>query len=239
MIKIERDPTVFGAEPDIFTTDFATATQRVRLDPEHFHPKYSDLFKRLRRGGTVVRLGDYLSEDPKRGVQPEYDEHGDVLVLNSQHIHEDKIDIDTCARTTSTFVASVKGKGKVKRFDVLLNSTGYITIGRSQCVLDDLNAVVDSHVTILRPKAPLDPVYLGVFLNCGLGYLQTERAWTGSSGQIELARDSVAEYEILLPAPELQATIRKAIEDAHRMRREARKLIEKAQRELEELGWGK
>ena len=238
MITIFRDPTVTQKAPTIFTTDFRAITNRRRLDPEHFDPKYADLFRRLRKAGEVVRLGDYLAEPVKRGVQPEYVEHGGILVINSQHVQEDKIDIDTCAQTTELFVAGVHNKGRVKKLDVLLNSTGYSTIGRAQCVIDDLNAIVDSHVSILRPKAPLDPVYLSIFLNSGLGYLQTEQAWTGSSGQIELSRDSIADFQILLPPESIQREIRKAVEKAHELRREARRLIDEAHRSVENFGWG-
>ena len=60
------------------------------------------------------------------------------------------------------------------------------TIGRSQVLLDDESAVVDGHVSIIKPKPGLDPVYLSLYLNTLPGQLQTERNWTGSSGQIEL-----------------------------------------------------
>ncbi len=130
--------------------------------------------------------------------------------------------------STSELVASTRQKGKIKRLDVLLNSTGYITIGRCQCYLDDYEAVVDSHVTILRPEAGLDPVYLAAFLNSRLGYLQTERAWTGSSGQIELRKDSIEEFQILLADTKIQAAIRKDVEAAHAARLESRRLLQKA-----------
>jgi len=94
---------------------------------------------------------------------------------------------------------------------LLLNSTGYITIGRCQALLDDVLAVVDSHVSIIRPKPDLYPVYLGLFLNSRLGQMQTERGWTDSSGQIELRREVIQDYVIWKPDLALQLRIRQMV----------------------------
>ncbi len=115
--------------------------------------------------GRPVAEGDFLSESPTRGLQPLYDEAGDVLVINSQHVGTQSIDLESNEKTTAAYAARSKGKGSVRQYDVLLNSTGYITIGRWQAMLENVAALVDSHVTILRPKPELDSVYLAMFLN--------------------------------------------------------------------------
>jgi len=105
---------------------------------------------------------------------------------------------------------------------LLLNSTGYITIGRCQALLDDVLAVVDSHVSIIRPKPDLDPVYLGLFLNSRLG-------------QIELRREVIQDYEIWKPDLALQLRIREMVEKANVARLEAHRLLEDAKRRVEEM----
>jgi restriction endonuclease S subunit len=112
-------------------------------------------------------------------------------------------------------------EGMVKQGDVPLNSTGMITIGRSQCPLEEVSAVVDNHMAIIRPTAELDPVYLACFLNSLPGQMQTERRWTGSSGQIELRPDLVADYRIWKAPIEVQRKICGHIEQSHAVRREA------------------
>ena len=230
-----RDPTIVAGDSVCFEKSFGQTIIHGRLDADHFHPRYDRLFRKLNAAGKIVRLGDVLTEEPIRGVQPEYTPHGNVLVLNSQHIHADKIDIDTCERTTRKLSQRSGGKAIIRPLDVLLNSTGYVTIGRCQTVLDTIEAIVDSHITILRPKSLLDPVYLSVFLNSRLGYLQTERAWTGSSGQVELRLDAIKEFLILVPPAKLQRQIRDKLKAANDARREARRLIDGATGQLERL----
>ncbi len=176
IFEIFRDPTYVGGSSRTFEIEFSRLSLDQRFDADRFDPKYDEFFKRLQKAGSVARLGDKLREEPKRGVQPTYDANGETLVINSQQIHADKIDLDSCSRTTRDLVALKRNRGRIKKYDVLLNSTGYITIGRCQAWLEDAEAIVDSHVTILRPDDDIDPVYLAVFLNSRLGYLQTERA---------------------------------------------------------------
>lgn len=235
LFDIIRDPTYVGSHLRTFTTSFGRIQGAERLDSNHFDPKYDELFSRMEMAGegTVVRLGDWLAEKAKRGVQPSYDSNGEIFVINSQQVHADQVDLDSCSMTTDDLIRAKGNKGRIRKYDVLLNSTGYITIGRCQVFLDDVQAVVDSHVTILRPRKGLDPVYLAAFLNSRLGYLQTERAWTGSSGQIELRRDSIEEFKILLADEDVQRRVRECVESAHEARRHSRALNQEAIKAVE------
>ena len=127
----------------------------------------------------------------------------------------------------------------MRKYDVLLNSTGYITIGRAKTLLDEPFAVVDSHVTILRPKPPLDPVFLGLFLHSIPGFLQTERGWTGSSGQIELRKDVIENFTIWNAPRTLQDDIRDLVERSHAARDESRRLLKEAKRMVEDAVLGR
>jgi type I restriction enzyme M protein len=229
IFDVVRDPTYVGGETRIFATAFARLVEDQRFDADRYDPKYDAFFKRLRKAGRVERLGDFLKTKPKRGVQPTYDANGTVYVINSQQVHADKIDLESCSMTTEELVKAKQNKGLVHKYDVLLNSTGYITVGRCQPFLHDVRAVVDTHVTILQPVDDIDPVYLAVYLNCRLGYLQTERSWTGSSGQIELRREAIEDFYVLIPKKDIQLAIRGDVESAHAARREARRLLASAQ----------
>lgn len=108
-----------------------------------------------------------------------------------------------------------------------------ITIGRCQCILDDAVAVADNHVAIIRPTESIDPVYLACFLNSQPGMMQTERGYSGSSGQIELRPEVVGNFLIWVAPQEIQNVIRKSIEMAHRARKDSRLLLERAKRAVE------
>ncbi len=221
-------------EPASYQSTFSQAWSAGRLDAEHFQPKYAALLEHLESKGAF-RLGDKLSEPIKRGISPEYvEEDGDVLVINSKHVGKFQVDVETNRRTTKAVLESrPQEKGEVRRGDVLLNSTGYITIGRCQCLLEDIEAVVDNHVAIIRPNHQVDPVYLACFLNSRPGQMQTERGWTGSSGQIELRRDVVADYLVWDAPAALQTEIRSKVEEAHHARWRAKQLLEAAKRAVE------
>ncbi|MSQ11488.1 MAG: hypothetical protein EXR48_02140 [Dehalococcoidia bacterium] len=156
-----------------------------------------------------------------------------MCVINSQHVGKTTIELEDSRRTTRAFVGGAGGRGTVLEGDVLLNSTGYITIGRAQTMMESVEAVVDSHVTILRTKPELDPVFLSVFLNAVWGFLQTERGWTGSSGQNELRKEVVANFTIWLAPASIQKKVRDSIESAHHARPESRRLLDEAKAMVE------
>jgi len=220
-----------------YTAPFAEVMAAERMDAEFFQPKYYALLNLLHKTGSAVRLGDYLRSPVKRGMQPNYVEGGAMPVIKSQHIGPRSIALDDPDSRTSVEIGETpkNRRALVGYGDVLLNSTGVNTIGRSQPLLQHTTAWADGHVAILRPTAGLDPVYLSAFLNSPAGYMQTERSWTGSSGQIELRPDLVDNYNIWLAPTELQRTIRDMIESAHQLRESATGLLAAAQRRVEEF----
>lgn len=221
-------------EPMTYERKAKEAFKAGRLDAEYYRPRYDDLFEILRKQGDFC-LGDRLVEPIRRGISPEYvEEGGDVLVINSKHVGKVQVELEDNRRTTRKLLKNqVKGRGEVRVGDVLLNSTGYITIGRCQCLLENVAAVVDNHVAIIRPAEGLDPVYLACFLNTLPGQMQSERGWTGSSGQIELRPDVIADYRIWNAPSTIQKKIRSLVEQAHATRREAKQSLDRAKRAVE------
>lgn len=210
--------------------------QARRIDAEYYKPKYQRLLEYIQGTGQGVRLGDWVTEPIKRGVQPEYVDDGDVVVINSQHVGKTHITLDDNRSTSWEFYqTSTNQRAIVRRYDVLLNSTGYITIGRCQTLLDDVQAVIDGHISIIRPKEGLDPVYLGLYLNAPPGQLQTERSWTGSSGQIELRSEVISDFVILRAPIHIQQQIRNLVEQSHQARREAKRLLAEAKAGVERM----
>ena len=203
-----------------------------RLDAEFFSPTYDTLFTAIRNHGAL-RLGDSISHPVRRGISPEYFEDGNLLVINSQHVGKTEISLVDNRYTRRDLVDQNARNGIVGKYDVLLNSTGRITIGRCQCLLEEIEAVVDNHVAIIRPNKGLDPIYLACFLNSMPGLMQTERSYTGSSGQIELRPDLVEDYLIWNAPRNLQVAIRNDLERAHAARRESRLLLGEAKKAVE------
>jgi type I restriction enzyme, S subunit len=149
-------------------------------------------------GWEVASIRD-VTTYVNRGVSPKYDDGSLDLVVNQRCIRDGRLNVEL-ARRHSTRVPSDK---RIRFGDVLINSTGIGTLGRIAQVCEDLpNCTVDSHVSIVRPAAEVNIDYFGAYLSTlerhfdGLG--------TGSTGQTELSRESIAKTAIVLPPRVLQ-----------------------------------
>jgi len=207
----------------------------LRLDAEYYQPEYLNLLQILMRR-PHASLKD-LVERISRGKQPIYKESGNILAFTSDQIRNDFIDTSTVRYTDEMFYKS-NPKAQVRALDVLLNSTGVGTLGRVNFYYLEEKAVVDSHITIIRviPER-VNPIFLNVFLKTKYGQLQITRAYTGSSGQIELYPEQIKEFLIFLPSPEEQSEIAEMVKQAINLHTQSEFLYSQAEDLLlEELG---
>lgn len=142
----------------------------------------------------------------KRGVQPKYSDDGTV-VINQKCIRDFRIDYSV-VRHHNESVRRTPTDRFLRRWDVLVNSTGVGTLGRvAQVTADVVETTADSHVTIVRPDpSVVDERYFGYCLK----WLQPhiERMAEGATGQTELSRQRLGdELQIPVPALRTQQTI--------------------------------
>lgn len=137
---------------------------------------------------------DALSSLVTRGIAPKYDDNSNQIVLNQKCIRDHTIDVSLARRHLPKKI----NEKWISKGDLLINSTGTGTLGRvAQVWFDANNMTVDSHVTIVRPKAPILQSYIGFW---GLSHESgIEAQHTGSTGQTELPRDRVKAMELTLP----------------------------------------
>ena len=137
---------------------------------------------------------DSLTSLVSRGIAPKYTDDSTQIVLNQKCIRDHYIDI-SLARRHNPQVINEKG---LQYGDLLINSTGEGTLGRAaQVWFVPENMTVDSHVTIVRPKAPHMLFYIGLW---GISHeREIEALHTGSTGQTELPRERVKAMELRLP----------------------------------------
>jgi restriction endonuclease S subunit len=219
-----------------YERNFSEVAAAGRYDAQYFMPRYQRLLKCIGETGEAVILGAYLKEPIQRGIQPEYVIGGEFLVINSQHVGKTYVDTENNRRTSAEIALSPSNKrAVVHKYDVLLNSTGDNTIGRCQVMLDDQLSVVDGHISIIRSHEDLDPVYLSLFLNSKAGYLQTERGWTGSSGQIELRPEVISGYTVWRAPQTLQMEIRRMVEQSYKSHKDSQQLLKDAKRRVEQM----
>lgn len=214
-------------EPLSYVRSSSEAFASGRLDAQHFQPRFQALIDFIDTTGQGARLADWLSEN-QRGRQPDYAEDGSPVV-NSKHVLRGEVRVDGDNRNASFSDDDLL----IHHGDVLMNGTGVGTIGRCAPYLHADAAIPDNHVTVLRPKKGLDAVYLSVFLNSMAGQWQVEQRLRGSSGQIELYPNDIAQFRIWIAPAAVQAKIRKSVETSHEQRQQATQLLDAAKRAVE------
>ena len=214
-------------EPPSYVRHSSDVFAAGRLDAQHFQPRFKALTDFMDATGESALLSDWLSEN-KRGKQPQYADNG-LPVVNSKHVLRGEVRLDEDNRKATVS----EGDLLIHPGDVLMNGTGVGTIGRTAPYLHAGAVIPDNHVTILRPKKGLDAVYLSVFLNSMAGQWQVEQRLRGSSGQIELYPNDIAQFRVWIAPTSVQAEIRRAVEMSHAAKRRATHLLEAAKRAVE------
>ena len=151
---------------------------------------------------------DDLTTELRRGISPKYTEVDGVRVVNQRCIRNHSIDYSVC-RLNDESLRKVEGR-HLEVGDVVVNSTGVGTLGRMAQVLylDEL-AVVDSHVTIVRPNTELVKPYTFGRLMLSIEPL-VESMGLGSTGQTELSRVHLGELVVCVPPIKLQEFVEKS-----------------------------
>jgi type I restriction enzyme S subunit len=140
--------------------------------------------------GAVATISEFIS----RGIAPKYDDEAAGLVINQKCIRGQCLCLEPARRQSRPVP-----KEKLLQYgDVLINSTGVGTLGRTAQVLEELIlTTVDSHVTIVRAAKGVDQQFFGLQLLTLEPHF--ERQGIGATGQTELARRAIADASILIP----------------------------------------
>lgn len=164
---------------------------------------YDEVLKREVPEGWEVKELSKVTEFLGRGVSPKYTETEGITVLNQKCIRNKSVNFslsrlhDNKAKPVSTKL--------VKVGDVLVNSTGVGTLGRTAFVkrLEHPTTTCDSHVTIVRPDSALSNSF---FISYSLVDKQEEieKLGEGSTGQTELSREELGKVNMIIPPRNLQ-----------------------------------
>ena len=134
-----------------------------------------------------------------RGISPSYAEAGDTVVLNQRCVRNHQVDFGPSRRHDGS-IKKVAEMRLLQPGDVLVNSTGVGTLGRVGQVitLPQRRTTVDSHITILRPRADL---FVQKFFGYMLIAIEPSIALLGqgSGGQTELAKSALSAMHVTWP----------------------------------------
>jgi restriction endonuclease S subunit len=161
------------------------------------HPKLEILDKFKNKYQTVL-MEDVCREPTKRGEQPKYSDFG-VMVIKTVDLKNHFIDYENTLRVSEEFYES-KPQAHIQKKDILVSSTGYVSVGKIDVFDFEEPAFADGHISIVRPNEDYDPYFVTYFLRSPLGQLQFEKWFTGSSGQIEVQPKDLNKF--ILPSKE-------------------------------------
>ena len=148
----------------------------------------------LPEGWHWTTIGE-ISEMVCRGITPKYNDESDELILGQTCIRNNLVLLEN-GRLHAPRKITEKW---LKKYDLLINSTGVGSLGRTaQVWFDPSRLVVDSHVTIVRAADPRHALYMGFWAFEHERYI--ESLHIGSTGQTELPRDHVKAIRLVLPS---------------------------------------
>ena len=157
-----------------------------------------------------ARLGcvcDYLH----RGKSPKYGT-AQVLPIIAQKCNQwDKIYTDRCLFSDLSFINKYTEEQYLQKGDIIINSTGGGTVGRTGIIEDYLfekypKYVADSHVTVVRGNILLTPRFIYYYLISPVIQIGIEERCSGSTNQIELGTSTI--YNYLIPVPPYKEQLR-------------------------------
>jgi type I restriction enzyme S subunit len=205
-----------------------------------FHDPKTRFIDQLNKYSTIPLEDVCVSLN--RGEQPEYDPEGDALVIKTVDLKNAFIDYENCLRVSHDFYAN-NPSAQIGKGNVLVSSTGYMSLGKVDIFDQNYRAIADGHVSILRLKDGYDPYFLTYFLRSDFGKMQFEKWWTGSSGQIELQRDDLASFRIpdnnertgipLKRQQEIATKITRSLKEIEQLENDRKHLIMEARHKFE------
>ena len=143
------------------------------------------------------RLGEIA--DIKRGKSPVYSETGISKMLNQKCVRWYELDLEHSKLISESWYDTVSSDFKVKANDVLVNSTGEGTIGRSALASEDAKGYVfDSH--ILKISSEINQALLCYYINSNFGQSLVEKSkGATSTKQTELGVNNLSNFIFPLP----------------------------------------
>jgi len=155
------------------------------------HPKLK-ILDILKKKYPTVPLQRICREPIKRGEQPEYSDSG-KMVIKTVDLKNCFIDYENTLKVSEDCY-KLKPQAHIQKNDILVSSTGYVSVGKIDVFDRDEPAFADGHISILRLNEDYDQYFVCYFLRSSLGQIQFEKWFTGSSGQIEIQPEDMGKF---------------------------------------------
>lgn len=151
-----------------------------------------------------------LYYDIKRGKSPKYVQDANVYILNQKCVRWNSIELQYAKSIDAEWLQSIDKDCLTREGDILINSTGEGTIGRSALIDKSMEGLLyDSHILLLRlNKEKIDPRFFVYVFNSRYGQEQVENVKSAkTTKQTELGIDNLKKIQIPIPPLNVQKQI--------------------------------
>ncbi|MDP3052996.1 MAG: hypothetical protein Q8N22_03575 [bacterium] len=144
----------------------------------------------------TAQVKDIITEPNHRGAGPKYNPDGEIPVVKTGHLKNGYIEISQEEFVEQDFYNS-STRSRIKEDDVLIASTGKVSLGKIDLAETDQDLVADGHISIIRiDNKKYNLLFFVYFFRSILGYFQIERDFTGATNQIELYANEISNFQI-------------------------------------------
>lgn len=144
-----------------------------------------------------------LYTDLFRGKSPKYEDATNKFILNQKCNRWNEFELEHAKTVNEKWFNSIDRNAFTKGGDILINSTGEGTIGRSSCIVDNncKGLIYDSHLLLLRLNFDLvNPLYYTLIFNSDFGQDQVNNIKSAqSTKQTELGVGNLKKIQTPLP----------------------------------------
>ncbi len=217
-----------------FEAKFSEAEDR--FDPEYYQPKYKKIISKLKSQKSKL-LGEIVKI--RKGIEVGHEAYTNKgkPFIRVQDYNEKGISVSGNTNFIRDYLyEELKENHRPLPGEIIYSKDG--TVGRAFVVpRDNYEFIVSGGILILTPK-DIDNYYLALVLNSPIIRLQAIRESIGAIIQ-HLSVDEVKKIKVpILPKP-TQRKISLLIQESMKLRREAKELISKAKRKVEEMVEGR
>ena len=148
----------------------------------------------------VISITNYI----QRGKSPKYSDIKQYPVIAQKCIQWTGISLEKSLFIEPQTITKYVPERFIQNNDILINSTGTGTLGRTGYFSDDIKGqydliVADSHVTVIRCNKLINSKYVYCFFRTPFVLDEIENKASGSTNQIELNTETIKSYLIPLP----------------------------------------
>jgi len=144
----------------------------------------------------ITRIGNVITEPIHRGASPKYNPDGGIPVVKTGHLKNGYIEISQEEFVEQGFYNS-SIRSQIKEGDILIASTGKVSLGKIDLVETDQDLVADGHISIIRiDESKYSRLFFTYLFRSILGYFQIERDFTGATNQIDLYANEISNFQI-------------------------------------------